>query len=60
MFWTFKLSFDEDIWGFFWLGNCFGYFSKNWVIYSQTSGRPVQWPLFFDIGQKKRDKNKMF
>jgi hypothetical protein len=29
MFCTFKLTFDVDIFTFFWLGNYFGYFSKN-------------------------------
>jgi hypothetical protein len=26
--------------GFVLFGNCFGYFSKNWVIFSNSSGRP--------------------
>jgi hypothetical protein len=24
----------------FWLGNCFGYFSKNWATFFQSSGHP--------------------
>jgi hypothetical protein len=29
MYRTFKLSFDVEIFGFFWLGGCFGYFLKK-------------------------------
>jgi hypothetical protein len=35
MFWAFRLSFDVDFWL---LGALFGYFSKNWAIFSQASG----------------------
>jgi len=31
MFWTFKFSLNVNI---FMLGDCFGYFLKNWVIFS--------------------------
>jgi hypothetical protein len=36
----FKLNFDVDILTFFWLGNCFGNFFKNWAIILQSSGHP--------------------
>jgi hypothetical protein len=41
MFWAFKLSFVVDILAFSWLGDCLGYFLKNWAFF-KSSGHPVQ------------------
>jgi hypothetical protein len=45
MFCTFKLRFEENVLTFFWFGNCFGYFIKNFgQIFPQSSGRPALRP----------------
>jgi hypothetical protein len=40
MFWIFNFSLDVDIFNVF--GSSFGYFSKNWANFFQSSGHPAQ------------------
>jgi hypothetical protein len=42
MFWAFKLSFVVNILAIFWLGDCLGYFLKNWAnFFFNFSGHPA-------------------
>jgi hypothetical protein len=38
---SFQKWFDVDVLAFSWLGDCLGYFLKNWAFF-KSSGHPVQ------------------